>query len=77
MNLPWIFVSVRLMIIFSYDVGLTKTLQTVTFIYKVFKTRITSNKAYTIQRAIVVCYCSLVKLSDNNEFSKWLGFRRG
>ena len=49
-----------------------KTLQSVTLIWTLLKTGITSNGAPTAKRVIVVCPCSLVKNWDN-EFSKWLG----
>lgn len=59
-------------VILADDMGLGKTLQSVTLIYTLLKTGITSNKAPTAKRVIVVCPCSLVK-NWENEFIKWLG----
>ena len=52
--------------------GLGKTLQSVTLIYTLLKTGITSDNQPTAKRVIVVCPCSLVK-NWENEFVKWLG----
>jgi DNA repair and recombination protein RAD54 and RAD54-like protein len=52
--------------------GLGKTLQSVSLIYTLLKTGITSDGLPTCKRVIIVCPCSLVKNWDN-EFSKWLG----
>jgi DNA repair and recombination protein RAD54 and RAD54-like protein len=54
------------------DMGLGKTLQSVTLIYTLLKTGITAAAGPTAKRIIVVCPCSLVKNWDN-EFIKWLG----
>lgn len=54
------------------DMGLGKTLQSVTLIYTLLKTGITANGEPTAKRVIVVCPCSLVK-NWANEFVKWLG----
>jgi DNA repair and recombination protein RAD54 and RAD54-like protein len=52
--------------------GLGKTLQSVTLIYTLLKTGITSDGAPTAKRVIVVCPCSLVK-NWESEFIKWFG----
>lgn len=54
------------------DMGLGKTLQSVTLIHTLLKTGIAARAAPTAKRVIVVCPCSLVKNWDN-EFVKWLG----
>ena len=54
------------------DMGLGKTLQSVTLIWTLLKTGIAARPAPTAKRIIVVCPCSLVKNWDN-EFVKWLG----
>ena len=54
------------------DMGLGKTLQSVTLIHTLLKTGIAARAAPTAKRIIVVCPCSLVKNWDN-EFVKWLG----
>ena len=54
------------------DMGLGKTLQSVTLIWTLLKTGIAARPAPTAKRVIVVCPCSLVKNWDN-EFIKWLG----
>ena len=52
--------------------NIMQTLQSVTLIWTLLQTGITSNKQRTCKRVIVICPCSLVKNWDN-EFVKWLG----
>lgn len=54
------------------DMGLGKTLQSVTLIYTLLKTSVSARGDPTAKRVIVICPCSLVK-NWANEFVKWLG----